>query len=156
MKSPGQLFSSASHFQVGYFLFRVSLGVNIFFHGAMRLITGLGPWVQEQGAAFADNPILPMWAVDAFLYTLPFVEVVLGALLALGLFTHWAVIGGLLMMLTLIFGNTTRQAWATAGNNMHYTLYYYILMARQCDNWLALDNWRGHLRANQAAIKPGN
>jgi thiosulfate dehydrogenase [quinone] large subunit len=122
MTSLTGLFSSASHFQVGYFLFRISLGVNIFFHGAMRLITGLGAWEQELAASFADNPLLPMWAVDAFLYALPFVEVVLGSLLTLGLYTHWAVIGGLLMMLTLIFGNTTQQAWATAGNNMHYSL----------------------------------
>jgi|SRR5690606_2922360 len=132
---------AVGHLQIGYALFRITLGVNIFFHGAMRLITGLSAWEVTQAELFVDT-LLPMPLVHAFLYALPFIEVVLGVFTVLGLYTNWALIGGALMMLVLLFGNTTRQAWATAGNNMHYVLYYYILIVRQCDNWLALDNRR--------------
>ena len=131
---------SVSNFQLGYFLFRMTLGVNFFFHGFIRIITGLSAWEMGQAAAFVDNPILSMWAVHAFLYALPFVEMVLGALVALGLFTRWALVGGVLLMLVLIFGNATRQAWSTVGNNMHYVLYHCLLIYRLSDNWLALDN----------------
>ena len=132
---------TVTNLQIGYFLFRLTLGVDIFFHGFMRLLTGLSAWEVAQAAAFVDTP-LPMPLVHLFLYTLPFIEVVLGACTILGLFTFWALIGGSVMMLILVFGNTQRQEWATVGNNMHYVVYYWLLIIRQCDNWLALDNRR--------------
>ena len=46
------------------------------------------------------------------------------------------------MMFVLIFGNTTRQAWGTVGNNMHYTLYFCILVAAQSHDWLSIDSRR--------------
>jgi thiosulfate dehydrogenase [quinone] large subunit len=127
-----------SDIQLAYALFRITLGVNIFGHGAMRLITGLSAWVVEQSAAFTDA-LLPMWSVYAFLYVLPFIEVVLGALTALGLLTRQALIGGTLMMFVLVFGNLTRQAWATVGNNMVYVLYYCLMIAALRFNCVALD-----------------
>ena len=132
---------TVTNLQIGYFLFRLTLGVDIFFHGFMRLLTGLSAWEVGQAAAFVDTP-LPMPLVHLFLYTLPFIEIALGACTILGLFTRWALIGGSVMMMILVFGNTQRQEWATVGNNMHYVLYYWLLIIRQCDNWLALDNRR--------------
>jgi uncharacterized membrane protein YphA (DoxX/SURF4 family) len=70
---------------------------------------------------------------------LPFIEVVLGALTALGLMTRWALIGGTLMMFVLIFGNLTRQAWGTVGNNMVYVLYYCLMIAAVRFNSFSLD-----------------
>jgi len=67
---------------------------------------------------------------------------VFGALLTLGLFTYWMSVTGALMMFVLIFGNTTRQAWGVVGNNMHYTVYFCILIAAHPYDWLALDNRR--------------
>lgn len=130
-----------SEFQLAFALFRITTGVNIFGHGAMRLITGLGAWVVEQGSAF-EGTLLPMWSVHAFLYTLPFIEVVLGALLAIGLLTRYALVGSALMMLVLVFGNVTRQAWPTAGNNMHYSLYFCLMLAAIRYNCVALDTRR--------------
>jgi thiosulfate dehydrogenase [quinone] large subunit len=127
-----------SDLRLAYVLFRITLGVNIFGHGAMRLVTGLSEWVMVQGAEFADA-LLPMWSVHAFLYVLPFIEVVLGALTALGLMTRWALIGGTLMMFVLIFGNLTRQAWGTVGNNMVYVLYYCLMIAAVRFNSFSLD-----------------
>jgi len=133
------LIQSAGDLQLAYSAFRITLGMNIFFHGAMRLITGLDAWVQMQGAAFTKT-LLPMWSVHAFLYVLPFIEVILGTLTTLGLFTRWALIGGSVMMLILVFGNDMRQDWGTVGNNMHYVLYYVLLIAALRYNSFALDN----------------
>ena len=133
--------SSVGDLQLAYSIFRITLGMNIFFHGAMRLITGLDAWATKQGAVF-ENTLLPMWSVSAFLHVLPFVEVVLGTLTFLGLYTRWALIAGSVMMLTLVFGNDMRQDWNTVGNNMHYVLYYAGLIAAYRYNEFALDNRR--------------
>lgn len=147
MTTPGLLDLSAnpdgsvSNIRIGYFLFRITIGVNIFFHGFMRLLTGLSAWEGSTAAAFADT-YLPMPLVHLFLYSLPYFEVVLGAAMTLGLFTRWAMIGGAVMMLALVYGNTARQEWGTVGNNMLYALYFWIMLALQPLDWLALDNRR--------------
>jgi thiosulfate dehydrogenase (quinone) large subunit len=130
---------SVDELRLAYSIFRITLGVNIFFHGAMRLITGLEAWVTMQAKVFENNPILPMWSVQAFLFVLPFVEVFLGALTTLGLYTRWALLGGSAMMFVLVFGNLTRQDWGTVGNNMHYVLYYALMIAALRFNAYALD-----------------
>ncbi len=139
----GNILASVSDLELAYFVFRFTLGVNIFFHGAMRLYTGLDAWVTFQEAAFvAPKSPLPLWAVHDFLYVLPFVEVALGALTAIGLYTRWALLGGAVMIFWLVFGNLTRQDWGTVGNNMHYVLYYTLMIAAYRYNCWALDNWR--------------
>ncbi len=132
---------SVNNFRLGYVLFRITIGVNIFFHGFMRLLTGLSAWEVPQAAVFADT-YLPMPLVHAFLYTLPFIEVALGAMMILGLFTRWAMIGGAVMMLSLVFGNTARQEWGTVGNNMLYSLYFWIMLTLQRYDWFGLDSRR--------------
>ncbi len=125
--------------RLAYSAFRITLGMNIFFHGAMRLITGLDAWAAMEAGLFNKQTLLPMWSVNAFLHVLPFVEVTLGALTFLGLYTRWALIGGSVMMLLLVFGNDVRQDWNTVGNNMHYVLYFAGLLAALRCNAFALD-----------------
>jgi thiosulfate dehydrogenase [quinone] large subunit len=134
--------TSTGDLQLAYSAFRITLGMNIFFHGAMRLITGLDAWATMESGLFAKQPILPMWSVGLFLHVLPFVEVVLGALTFVGLFTRWALIAGSVMMLLLVFGNDVRQDWNTVGNNMHYVLYYAGLIAALKYNAFAIDTRR--------------
>ncbi len=131
--------ASASDLQLAYSALRITLGMNIFFHGAMRLITGLDAWAATEAHLFDKQPLLPMWSVSLFLHVLPFVEVLLGALTFLGLFTRWALIAGSIMILLLVFGNDTRQDWNTVGNNMHYVIYYVGLIAALRYNAFALD-----------------
>jgi thiosulfate dehydrogenase [quinone] large subunit len=130
---------SAGDLQLAYSAFRITLGMNIFFHGAMRLFTGLDAWATMEAGLFTKQTLLPMWSVIAFLHVLPFVEVVLGILTFLGLFTRWALIAGSVMILLLVFGNDVRQDWNTVGNNMHYVLYYVGLIAALRYNAFALD-----------------
>jgi thiosulfate dehydrogenase [quinone] large subunit len=132
---------SPTNMQIGYFLFRVLVGVNLFFHGFMRVLTGVSAWEIPQAEAFVDT-FLPMPLVHLSLYSIPYVEVVLGALIMLGLFTRWALIGGLTLMLMLVFGHLVRQFWSGAHTVMHYGLYYWILLALVGQNWMALDNRR--------------
>jgi thiosulfate dehydrogenase [quinone] large subunit len=132
---------SPTNLQIGYFFFRVLVGVNLFFHGFMRVLTGVSAWEIPQAATFTDT-FLPMPLVHLSLYSIPYIEVALGALIILGLFTRWALIGGLTLMLMLLFGHLVRQNWSGAHTIMHYGLYYWILLALLGQSWMALDNRR--------------
>ena len=137
-KSAGIL-AGVSDLELAYAFFRFSMGVVIFFHGAMRMITGVGPWVVKEMPLFVGNPLLPMWFVVGFLWVLPTIEVVLGTLTMIGLYTRWALLSGAVLMLILVFGNLTRQDWGTVGNELHYILYYALMIAGQKYNRFALD-----------------
>lgn len=133
--------SSPTNMQIGYFFMRIMLGINLFFHGFMRIVTGVSAWEIPMAATFEDT-FLPMTLVHTFLYMIPYIEVVLGGLTFLGLFTHWALLAGVSFYVILMFGHTVRQNWSGVHIVMHYGLYYWILLVLQGQNWLALDNRR--------------
>ena len=126
--------------QIAYALFRITLGLDMFLHGVMRL-PALRAWVDATSKLF-ENTILPMQLVRGFLFVLPFPEGLIGALLILGFFTRNALIAGSLTMIILVFGTGTRQDWTTVGLQMVYALYYYLMLVRLDDNWLAVDTRR--------------
>ena len=134
--------TGVQNLQIAYALFRMTLGMNFFFHGSMRLITGLGAWVATQVPMFTEQPVLPMALVQGFLYVLPFIEATIGTLLLLGLYTRGALIAGALVVITLIFGTGIRQEWGSVGAQTLYGIYFYLLISRLGDNWLALDCFR--------------
>jgi thiosulfate dehydrogenase [quinone] large subunit len=137
------------HVQIAYALFRIALGLDMFLHGVMRLlpspanpsVSNLSGWVDTTTKLF-DNSFLPTALVRGFLYFLPVPEAIIGALLMIGYFTRPALIAGSVTIIILIFGTGTRQDWTTIGSQMLYALYYYLMLARLDDNWLAVDTSR--------------
>src|SRR5579859_1215596 len=94
---------------------------------------------------FAGVP-LPSGLVHAFLTVLPFAELILGALITVGLFTRWALALGGLLMTALIFGTALRNDWPTVGIQMIYSITYYLLLVNRNQNRFSLDtlfhrNW---------------
>ncbi len=130
-----------TNMQIGYFFMRIMLGMNLFFHGFMRIVTGVSAWEIPMAATFEDT-FLPMTLVHTFLYMIPYIEVALGTLTLLGLQMHWALLAGISFYVILLFGHTVRQNWAGVHIVMHYGLYYWILLVLQGQNWLALDSRR--------------
>jgi len=129
--------TAPSNPQIAYALFRIALGLDMFLHGVMR-IPILATWVDTTTKLFGAS-FLPDSMVRGFLYVLPFPEAVIGLLLMLGWFTRESLIAGSLVIIVLIFGTGTRQDWTTIGAQMLYALYYYLMLARLDDNWLAVD-----------------
>ena len=130
-----------SGLQIGYFFFRIMVGINLFFHGFMRVLTGLSEWEAGLATQFVDT-FLPMPLVHVALYMIPIVEIVIGAMTILGLYTRWAIYGGVILMVVLLFGHTVRQNWPGTHIVMPYGIYYWILLVLQGQNWFALDNFR--------------
>ena len=132
---------SLTNFQIGYVFFRVYVGANLFFHGFMRIVTSVSEWEMREAASFADT-FLPMPLVHLALYLIPYVQVLIGACIVVGLLTRWALIGGLCLFFILLFGHVVRQNWAGAHIAMHYGVYYWALLALLSQNRWSLDRMR--------------
>jgi thiosulfate dehydrogenase (quinone) large subunit len=72
-----------------YLLLRLTLGLNILLHGAVR-VPALGA-VEGMVRQFTDTP-LPAVAVRLFGLVLPFLEAAIGLLLTIGLWTRGALV----------------------------------------------------------------
>lgn len=125
--------------RLAYLVFRLSLGINIFVHGAGRIFgPGASAFAAKTGAGFANVP-LPHGLVYAFLITVPYAEFILGILITLGLITRWALTLGGLLIATLIFGTALLSDWPTVGIQMIYAIVYYLLLMNRSDNSFSLE-----------------
>jgi len=130
---------SALDRQLAYGIFRLTLGINILVHGAGRIFgPGADAFAATTAAEFAKTP-LPAGMVHAFLFMVPFAEMVLGVLTTLGLFTRWALALGGLLITVLVFGTAMRSDWNTVGVQMIYAITYYFLLAHRSSNRFSLD-----------------
>src|SRR5882762_2204204 len=91
---------------LAYGLLRLTMGLNFLFHSFGRW-RNLEHFVNGVVADVAQTP-LPVWSVRAFAYAIPFWEPVIGILLALGLWTRWALAGGAVLIAALVFGTSLR------------------------------------------------
>jgi thiosulfate dehydrogenase (quinone) large subunit len=124
--------------KLAYAIFRLTLGVDIFLHGATRIATGVGAFASKTGAMFSGTP-LPVPFTSAFLIVLPFVEAAVGLALILGFLTRVALVVGALLMAVLVFGTALRSDWNTVGLQMIYVIAYYLLLSRVSDDVYSLD-----------------
>ena len=127
-------------------LFRFSLGVNFFMHGASRLFFGhLGTFISGTVKQFHDS-VLPVPFVQIFATTLPVIELALGVLLVLGLFTRMALVVGALLMASLIFGMGLLQKWDVVGSQMVYAVAFFLLLFFHTPNRFSIDGIRSRGR----------
>ena len=125
--------------QYAYVALRLALGLNMFLHGATR-IPDLGGFADGIVGEF-EGTILPPAFVEAFATVLPFFEATVGLLLLLGLFRVVGLLLGVAVMLSLIFGTGLQQNWGTIAIQMHYVLWFGLLLA-----FLPYDRWALDLR----------
>jgi thiosulfate dehydrogenase (quinone) large subunit len=131
--------STALDRQLAYLIFRLTLGINILVHGAGRIFgPGADAFATTTTAEFTKTA-LPLGLVHAFLFVVPFAELVLGTLTTLGLFTRWALVVGGLLILALVFGTAMRSDWNTVGVQMIYAITYYLLLVNRGDNRFSVD-----------------
>jgi thiosulfate dehydrogenase [quinone] large subunit len=123
--------------RLAYLLLRLTLGVNILLHGAVRF-PGLSTFAEGTVQQFAGTP-LPAVAVRLFGLLLPFLETAIGLLLIVGLWTRWALVAGALLIVALVFGTALRSDWQTLSVQMLYAIIYYLLLAGRTYDYFALD-----------------
>ena len=116
-----------------YVLLRLFTGLDFFGHGFARIFTGthLSGFAQGMVKSMSVSPLPPSLTLASG-YAIPWVELLVGVLLLLGLFTRFALTIGFLLMFVLMFGVSMKQDWTAAGMQMLYGLILCILLfARQ-------------------------
>ncbi|ATB38289.1 hypothetical protein CYFUS_003723 [Cystobacter fuscus] len=144
------LFFGITNAVAGQLLLRLALGINLLGHGLVR-IGNPGAFADALVQLFA-NTWLPSPLVRLFALLLPFIELVIGVLLTLGLLTRTALFTGGLLMVSLIFGTTLRSDWETAGLQMIYAALYAALMATAHLNHVSVDAWWARTRSRSAPV----
>ena len=128
---------------VSALLLRVSLGVLFFFAGLNKIVGGPIETAQGMIGNFEET-YLPVILVAPFAYLLPYIEVLLGAALIVGIFTKpmLTVAGILLIMLSL--GTNVMGNPPTTANNVNYILVTVAALYFACrDNRWSIDGYRG-------------
>ena len=123
---------------LAYTLFRLFMAINMFWHGAVRLGADYTAFVESTQAQFAET-WLPVWLVTLEARLIPGVEIAVGVLLLVGYKTRWAVVAGMLLMYTLVFGMILLQNWEVVARHLIYALSFYALLHNLEFNALSLD-----------------
>src|SRR3978361_413941 len=124
---------------LAYALLRIALGVNFAGHGLIRIYNGVGTFATSTAEHLAKSP-LPHTVTFGFSYAIPFLEAVLGLTLILGVFTRASLVGGAIFMSALTIGVTANQQWDVAGQQLVYSVIFFLLLFLIEHNGLALDN----------------
>ncbi|MGH8094002.1 MAG: DoxX family protein [Chthoniobacterales bacterium] len=106
---------------------RVGLGINFFMHGLSRL-PNLPAFLSHTQDMFAKT-WLPLPLVTATAYTMPFIELLLGVSLILGLLLRPVLVAGFIFMFMLTFGVCLAQIWSVASGQLLYMVVLGLLLA---------------------------
>ncbi|MEM1270965.1 MAG: DoxX family protein [Bacteroidota bacterium] len=117
---------SSSTQDLAYALLRVTLGVNFFVHGLVRL-PDLAGFAQGVAGSF-EGTLLPVALALPFAYAIPIVELIAGGLLIVGLFTKPALVVLSLLMIGLHFGMAIRQEWGVLADQLIYVFLLFLLL----------------------------
>ncbi len=123
---------------LAYGLLRIALGVNFAGHGLTRIYSGVGTFAATTADHMAKSP-LPHGLTLGFSFCIPWVEALLGAALVFGLLTRVALVAGALFMMALTVGVTANQQWDVAGQQLVYSVVFFLLLYLLEYNELSLD-----------------
>jgi thiosulfate dehydrogenase [quinone] large subunit len=144
-----------NHRETAYALLRVTLGVVFLFNGIGKFMGGLNSFVGGMNQRFSGK--LPGALVMPFAYALPFMEVLCGTLLLLGLFTGVALVLSGLLLAALTFGTVMLNDFPTVAHNTQYALVNSLLLWLVDYNGFSIDRLRrgGQLISSPDAVEAG-
>jgi thiosulfate dehydrogenase [quinone] large subunit len=123
--------------RMAYLLGRLPVAMSMLGHGLDRL-PKLADFANHMNEQF-KNAVLPLALVEAFSHVLPFVELLTGALLILGLFTRFAAVLGVLIMLALIFGSSMIEQWENVFTQIIYGICFAFIYYFEPYNYYSAD-----------------
>ncbi|WP_178983920.1 DoxX family protein [Winogradskyella helgolandensis] len=107
-------------------LFRISFGINYFFHGLVRM-PNLDKFVTGMQNTFQDT-LLPEVLVTPMAYTIPFAEMIIGILLLLNKYTRPTLLATFILMNILVIGSSFAQKWDLVGLQSTYIGFLFLLL----------------------------
>ncbi|XWW48154.1 DoxX family protein [Fibrella sp. USSR17] len=123
---------------LAYLLLRLTMGVNFTFHAIPRFVKGVGGFRDKMVSDFSQTP-LPPFLVYAFGTLLSYVELIIGILLTIGMFTRYALVSASLLMMALMIGTSFQQKWDVVASQLIYSVIFFILVWTQQSNFYSVD-----------------
>ncbi|MEZ0487815.1 DoxX family protein [Fibrella aquatica] len=123
---------------LAYLLLRLTMGVNFIFHAIPRFIKGTGGFRDKMVADFSQTPLSP-FLVYTFGTVLTYIELIIGILLTIGLFTRYALVAASLLMMALMVGTSFQQKWDVVASQLIYSVIFFILVWTQQSNFYSVD-----------------
>lgn len=111
--------------------------MSLFGHGLVRL-----PKLQEFASGMTESmekSFIPEPLILAFGYAIPFIEVITGLFLIIGLFTRKTIYASLVLMSILIFGCTTVENFGPITSQLVHSIYLAMLLYFIQYNTVSLD-----------------
>ncbi len=127
---------------IAYTILRVSFGANIMLHGVSRIVMGHAAFLAYLTHYFEKASYVPVGMLSLFATVQPWVELILGLLLMIGLATRFSLIAGGLVILSLVIGTNLAQDWLVSGLQLIYAFLYYYLLAHLDQNRYSIDGMR--------------
>jgi thiosulfate dehydrogenase [quinone] large subunit len=134
--------SRSSDEAIAYTILRVSFGANIMLHGVSRIYMGHAAFLAYLTHYFEKAPYFPAGMLSSFATVQPWVELILGLLLMIGLVTRFSLIAGGLVILCLVIGTNLAQDWLVSGLQLIYAFLYYYLLVHLDQNRYSIDGFR--------------
>jgi thiosulfate dehydrogenase [quinone] large subunit len=134
--------SRSSDAVIAYTILRVSFGANIMLHGVSRIVMGHAAFLAYLTHYFEKASYVPVSMLSVFATVQPWVELILGLLLMIGLATRFSLIAGALVIMCLVFGTNLAQDWLVSGLQLIYAFLYYYLLVHLDQNRYSIDGLR--------------
>ena len=88
---------------------------------------------------FEKTSYVPASLLSTFATVQPWVELILGLLLMIGLATRFSLIAGALVIMCLVIGTNLAQDWLVSGLQLIYAFLYYYLLVHLDQNRYSID-----------------
>lgn len=134
--------SRSSDAVIAYTILRISFGANIMLHGVSRILMGHAAFLAYLTHYFEKASYIPVSMLSVFATVQPWVELILGLLLMIGLATRFSLIAGALVIMCLVFGTNLAQDWLVSGLQLIYAFLYYYLLVHLDQNRYSIDGMR--------------
>jgi len=134
--------SRSSDAVIAYTILRISFGANIMLHGVSRIVMGHAAFLAYLTHYFEKAPYVPAGMLSIFATVQPWIELILGLLLVIGLATRFSLIAGGLVIMSLVLGTNLAQDWLVSGLQLIYAFLYYYLLVHLDQNRYSIDGMR--------------
>ena len=121
-------------------LLRLALGISMLVHGLVRIGGNFWPFVDSTVKLFTSSP-LPHFLLRISAMIIPPVEVLIGVLLILGLWTRFAVVLGSFEMCALIAGMSLLEQWEIVAIQLAYAFFFVVLLRDRQNDKMSVDSW---------------
>jgi thiosulfate dehydrogenase (quinone) large subunit len=120
--------------QLAYFAFRISFGINFIIHAVVKL-DSMRAFIERTSEGF-NGTYIPWQLAAGYAALIPFIELVIGVLLTIGLYTRAVLFLGIFFMTTLVMGKGIQTDWDVVTSQLIYILVFYFLLRHNSDNIL--------------------